>query len=299
MNFTLHQLKVLVEVARHQSITRAAESLFLTQPAVSIQLKKLQEQFDIPLTELIGRKIYLTPFGKELVRAGESILHQAEEVRLLANAHRGLLTGNLNVAVVSTGKYVMPYFLTEFTRAHQGVNLTMDVTNRAAVLEALSRNEPDFALVSVLPDSLSVEREELLPNEIYPVASPDLTTEAVSEEALSSYPLIFRENGSATRMAMESYLNEKGILPNRQLQLTSNEAVKQAVIAGLGISLMPVIGIRNELKAGMLQVLDLPGFPITTHWNLIWLKGKELSPVAVAFLDYVRNHKEEVIRLFQ
>lgn len=300
MNFTLHQLHVFLEVAKHESITRAAESLYLTQPAVSIQLKNLQQQFDIPLTEVIGRKLSLTGFGIEMVEAAKKILKEVETVNELALAYKGMLTGKLTISVVSTGKYVMPYFLSGFTRAHEGIDLVMDVTNKVQVIRSLELNEPDFALVSVLPDNIRIEREELMANQLQLVSSPSLISGdgPFSSAVMEQHSLIFRENGSATRMAMERYISQAGIQVNRTLKLTSNEAVKQAVIAGLGLSIMPMIGIRQELQSGTLKVIRLPNFPITTFWNLIWLKGKKHSPAAKAFLDYVRGSKEQVIAEF-
>lgn len=300
MNFTLHQLRVFLEVAKHESITRAAESLYLTQPAVSIQLKNLQEQFDIPLTEVIGRKLSLTDFGMEMVEAAKKILREVETVNELAFAYKGMLTGRLSISVVSTGKYVMPYFLSGFTRSQEGIDLVMDVTNRAQVIRSLELNEPDFALVSVLPDKLRVEREELMANQLQLISSPALVSGSgpFTPSVMEENSLIFREKGSATRMAMERYIAHAGIQVNRKLELTSNEAVKQAVIAGLGLSVMPLIGIRQELQSGALTIVKLPDFPITTYWNLIWLKGKKHSPAAKAFLEYVKEAKEEVIKTF-
>lgn len=300
MNVTFHQLQVFLEIAKHQSITRAAEALYLTQPAVSIQLRNLQDQFDIPLTEVIGRKLSLTDFGHEMVQAANNIMREVDSVNALALAHKGMLTGKLSISVVSTGKYVMPYFLTGFTRSHTGIDLVMDVTNRAQVIRSLELNQPDFALVSVLPDNLKVEREELMANELQLVSNPEVVpgSGSFTPELMEQYSLIFREPGSATRMAMERYISQVGIQVQRKLELTSNEAVKQAVIAGLGLSVMPLIGIRQELQAGRLKILPLPGFPITTHWNLIWLKGKKHSPAAKAFLEYVRLSKQEIISTY-
>lgn len=300
MNFTLHQLQVFLEVAKHESITRAAEALYLTQPAVSIQLKNLQDQFDIPLTEVIGRKLSLTGFGVEMVEAAQKILKEVETVNELALAYKGMLTGKLTISVVSTGKYVMPYFLSGFTRSHEGIDLVMDVTNKAQVIRSLELNEPDFALVSVLPENIRIEREELMANQLQLISSPALVDGKgpFTSSVMEQHSLIFRESGSATRMAMEQYISQAGIQVNRKLELTSNEAVKQAVIAGLGLSVMPIIGIRQELQSGMLRIVALPGFPITTSWNLIWLKGKKHSPAAKAFLEYVKVSKEQVISEF-
>ena len=157
MNYTLHQLQVFLKIAETRSITKAAEELHLTQPAVSIQLRNFQDQFDIPLTELIGRRIFITDFGREVAEAAEAIVEQVQGIRHKAMAHKGLLTGRLRISVVSTGKYVMPYFLSGFMHRHDGVELLMDVTNKARVLQSLENNEVDFALVSILPTNLPVD----------------------------------------------------------------------------------------------------------------------------------------------
>ena len=167
MNYTLNQLKVFLKVTRTESITKAAEELHLTQPAVSIQLKNFQDQFEIPLTEVVGRQLYITEFGREIATAAELILEGVYELNYKTQAHKGQLTGRLKISIVSTGKYVMPYFLSDFLKLHQGVELAMDVTNKAKVIESLEKNAVDFSLVSVLPDSIAVDSIKLMQNKLY------------------------------------------------------------------------------------------------------------------------------------
>lgn len=297
MNYTLHQLKVFCHVADQQSITKAADLLHLSQPAVSIQLKNFQDQFDIPLTEQIGRKLFITDFGKSIAVAAAKILEEVEGIEHKASAFKGLTSGRLTIASVSTGKYVMPYFLSPFLQLHPGVRLSMDVTNRTRVIESLQKNELDFALVSVLPDNVQVKKLELMPNTLYLVGNERYIKKykANPKMAPERIPYIFRELGSATRLAMESYLNTNNIQLRQQLELTSNEAVKQALIAGLGLSVMPVIGISRELREGQLHIIPVKGLPIKTEWNLIWLKDKRLSPAAYEFLSYVEREKNNII----
>lgn len=297
MNYTLHQLRVFYEIAENQSITRAAEVLFLSQPAVSIQLKKFQDQFEIPLTEVIGRQLYVTDFGKEIAQAAKTILDQAEEIRYKTLAYQGELVGQLKISVVSTAKYVMPYFLSGFLRKHKGVDLIMDVTNKSTVLDSLDKNTADFTMMSVLPDSKQIEHLALMKNKLFLVASPKLIEEEgiTEEDALQRLPLIFREPGSATRNAMEDFLLQNKIFAQKKIELTSNEAVKQAMIAGLGCSITPLIGIRNELKRGDLKILNLPGLPIISNWYLAWLKDKKFSPAASAYLAYIEQQKDQII----
>ncbi len=298
MHYTMHQLQVFLRVAQTQSVTRAAEALHLTQPAVSIQLKKFQDQFAIPLTEVVGRRLYITDFGREVAQAAEQILDRVQAMEDQSKARSGVLTGRLKMSVVSTGKYVMPYFLAGFMQAHAAVELEMDVTNKSKVLDALAKNEVDFALVSILPEHLGVEKIELLQNKLYLVGSGHAggAGEKVHDKKIfEQLPLIYREQGSGTRKTMESYIERKRLPVRKKMELTSNEAVKQAVIAGLGYSIMPLIGIKNELLNGDLQIIPVRGFPIRSVWNLIWLKGKKHSPPAQAFLSYVRKEKAKII----
>lgn len=297
MNYTLHQLRIFSKIVEKQSITKAAEELYLTQPAVSIQLKNFQDQFPIPLTELVGRKLFVTDFGKEIALSAELILNEVDGINYRMQSYGGKLAGRLKISVVSTGKYVMPYFLSSFMKANTGVDLVMDVTNKSRVVQSLENNEVDFALVSVLPDHLKLNKVSLMKNILYLVANPAHYKKILLSKKMfvRDTPLIFREPGSATRAAMESYLQKQEIQVGKRIELTSNEAVKQAVIAGLGCSIMPLIGIKNELKNGDLKIFHKKKLPIETTWNLVWLASKKLSPVAVAFLDFIENEKVKII----
>ncbi|MBC7606089.1 MAG: LysR family transcriptional regulator [Burkholderiales bacterium] len=296
MNYTLHQLQVFLKISQTKSITKAAEALHLTQPAVSIQLKNLQDQFEIPLTEVVGRQLYITEFGKEIAMAAESIANEVYNINYKTLAFKGILTGKLKISVVSTGKYVMPYFLSGFTNKNRGVELEMDVTNKLMVIHALKKNEVDFALVSTLPSGIDVDSEVLLTNKLFLIANQNTTIADAKKISgyLSECPLIYREDGSATRIAMENYLTKQGIQAKMKMQLTSNEAVKQAVLAGLGISIMPLIGLKNELENGTIKIIRAKNLPIVTNWTLIWLRGKKMSPAAVAYLDFIRKEKESI-----
>ncbi|NND94464.1 MAG: LysR family transcriptional regulator [Flavobacteriales bacterium] len=297
MNYTLHQLRIFLKVAELESITKASEELHLTQPAVSIQLKKLQDQFSIPLTEVIGRQLYVTDFGKEIKLAAERILNEVDAITYKTLQYRDQLAGRLKISVASTGKYVMPYFLSEFMRTHRGVDLIMDVTNKTQVIKSIENNEVDLSLVSVIPEQLDLERLQLLKNKLYLIGGTILRKERTGPKSkiFKDYPLVFREPGSATRKAMEDFIQAKKLSISKRIELTSNEATKQAVIAGLGYSIMPLIGIKNELRNGDLEIIPFRGLPITTHWNIIWLKSKKLSPVASAFLEFIEKEKEKII----
>ncbi len=299
MNISLHQLRVFMAVVEKESVSRAAEELHMTQPAVSIQLKNLQEQFELPLTEVISRRTYITDFGREVYAAATRILEEVDGLDQHAGRFKGLLTGRLSLAVASTGKYVMPYYLRDFLRAHPDVNLSMDVTNKARVVRSLENNEVDFALVSVLPEKLEIEQEVLLPNPLFLTCGQAIRPpgKGLRDRSLfKEIPLIYREDGSGTRFAMQRYFQRANIVPRVRLELTSTEAVKQAVIAGLGYSILSLLSIRNELQQKQIRIVPVKGLPLVENWRLVWLARKQLPLAAKAFLDHVRKEKEAVYR---
>lgn len=287
MNYTINQLRIFHKIVETKSITRAAEELFMTQPAVSIQLKNFQDQFEIPLTELKGRKIHITDFGYEIAQIAENALSQLSNLQFKTKEYKGIVTGKLKISSASTGKYVIPFFLSEFLDAHPGIDLSLDVTNKTMVVDALKNKEVELAVVSVLPENISVEEEKLMDNKLYLVSN--------ILQAQKNKPLIFREIGSATRKEMENYFQKKSKRERGRIELTSNEAVKQAVIAGIGHSILPLIGIKNELEKGELKIIDRKDLPITTQWRVIWIKDKELSPVAQAFVNYLKEQKNRIL----
>lgn len=288
MNYTMNQLRVFHKVVETKSITRAAEELFMTQPAVSIQLKNFQDQFAIPLTELKGRKIQITDFGLEIAAITDRALQELTSIQYKTKEYEGILTGKLKISSASTGKYVIPFFLSDFLNSYSGIDLVLDVTNKSKVLASLKNKEIDFAIVSVLPEDLEVEEEKLLENRLYLVGDPHHESAAQT--------LIFREQGSATRKEMESYFGTENTKGRKRVELTSNEAVKQAVLAGIGQSILPLIGIKNELLNGNLKIIECKGLPIVTEWRMIWLKNKRLTPLAEAYLEFVRANKEEILK---
>ncbi|MCB9221670.1 MAG: LysR family transcriptional regulator [Ignavibacteria bacterium] len=296
MNYTLSQLQIFLKVTQTKSVTKAAEELHITQPAVSIQLNNFQKQFEIPLTEIVGRKLYVTDFGKEIAESAANIIDQVNAINYKTLAHNGQLTGKLKLSVVSTGKYVMPYFLSDFINSNKGVQLQMDVTNKSSVIKSLEKNEVDFSLVSILPNTINVEKIDLIQNKLYLVGKDNVKLK--SKKSLSKFfeekSLIYREKGSGTRQTMESFLKNNKIPVTRKMQLTSNEAVKQALLAGMGYSFMPLIGIKNEIMNESLRIVELNDTPIKTMWSLIWLKGKKHTQVASAFLKVLEEEKEKI-----
>lgn len=301
MNYTLRQLQIFYKICQNESITQTSEELHLTQPAVSIQLKNFQQQFEFPLTETIGRKIYITDFGKEIAEAAERILMEAEMIDHRIKAFKGQLFGKLRISSVSTGKYIIPFYLTSFMKKNPGVELEIDVTNKSKVLESLENNKIDFALMSILPKKIPFENIELLQNDLFLVGSTKcgLDKRSYSKDILGKVPLIFREQGSGTRLTMEEFLEGNSITASRSLELSSNEAVKQAIIADLGLSIMPFIGIKNEIQLGLLKIIPVKGLPISTKWHLVQHKSKKLSPVADAFKKHLMENKHEIQNTFK
>ena len=295
MNYTISQLKIFLKVVEFESITKAADELNLTQPAVSIQLKNFQKDFKFPLTEIINKRLFVTDFGREIASACENILNELEIINYKSLGYNNNFTGKLKISIVSTGKYIMPYYLSGFLIEHPDVDLFMDVTNKSKVLASLEKNEIDFALISILPENLNVAELELLENQLYMVGNKVIAEEILKhKKSLDSKPFIYREAGSGTRQMMEKYISKNKFRTKKKIELTSNEAVKQAVLAGIGISIMPIIGIKSELAMGKLKIIETKGLPITTKWRLVWLKEKKLSPIAQHYIEYLKKEKNRI-----
>jgi DNA-binding transcriptional LysR family regulator len=301
MNYTFHQLRVFMSVVEKQSVTKAAEELNMTQPAVSIQLKNLQDQFDIPLTEVIGRKLYITEFGRELYQIADNILQEVANINYKTQSFKGMLSGKLRLSVASTGKYVIPYYLKDFLKDNPNIDLIIDVTNKTKVIESLEKNEVDFALISVMPEKLELMQEVLLPNKLFLTAAYDSEWNSVkkaNKHIFDDLPLIFREEGSGTRVTMQQYFEKVHIVPKVRFELTSSEAVKQAVMAGLGYSIQSILSIKNELKQKEIKIIPVAGLPLVENWRLVWLKQKKLTVVGSAFLKHVQDNKEKIYKRY-
>jgi len=298
MNYSLHQLAIFLKIVETKSVTKTADYMHLTQPAVSIQLKNFQRQFDVPLLEVINKRIFITDFGKEIALSAENILNEVNTIDYRLMKFKGKLTGSLKISAVSTGKYVIPYFLSDFLKKNEGVELRLDVSNKSKVIESLEKNETDFSLVSVLPSKLKLNKIDLMPNSLYLIGNYKSVfgKEPLNKSILEELPMIYREEGSSTRIAMEKFIEKSHISVRKKIELTSNEAVKQAVLAEIGYSIMPIIGIRNELQNKQLKIIPVRGLPLKTTWNLIWLKNKKLSPVAKSFIEELEKNKTKLIQ---
>jgi len=286
MQFTLHQLRVFVAIAELGSVTRAAEVLHLTQPAASVQLRNFQQCFDGPLVEWAGRSMHLTELGRRVLGSAREILTEAERMQAQSEANRGEWTGKLSIASVSTGKYLLPRFLRDFNARHPHVALALEVANRQRVMEALGEGEIDYAFVSLPPERLVVQSVPLLENRLCWVAPSDWEMPSKEGVALTRWladsPMIFREKGSGTRRAMETELKLRGVRANPLFELATNEAVKQAVVAGMGITLMSEAGFQAEARLGLLQSVRVPWDEVS-KWQLVRLDAKPLTPLRERF----------------
>ena len=298
MNFTLQQLRAFVMVVSAGSVTRAAEELHLTQPAVSMQLRGFEDGFERPLFERVGRRMDLTPFGEEVLEHAKSILAEAHSIHRKRSEQPGECTGSLSIASVSTGKYVLPRFLAAFAADHPHVAIQLEVTNRSRVIELLEDNAIDYALVSLPPERMEVESIPLVPNELHIVAPPGWripSPESPAFEAwLNESPLIFRETGSGTRRAFERLLASRGVDLSPVWELGTNEAVKQAVMAGMGVSLMSVAGFAPEKRLGLIASTPVHG-DWETAWQLVRRKGKPLTQLRERFESHLASKREAIV----
>ncbi len=290
MNVTLRQLSVFEAAARLLNYTRAAEELHLSQPAVSMQIRQLEDQAGLQLFEKLGRKLHLTGAGLELFRYSRSILHDLHEAEEVLEALKGLNTGKLNIGVASTVNYFAPRLLAAFSQRYPGISLSLEADNRENLIHMLNANEKDLVLMGRPPEQIDLGSEPFLENPLVVIAPPEhpLANERdIPLQRLSEEPFVMREAGSGTRAAMERFFSEQGITLKTGMQMTRNEAIKQAVRAGLGLSIVSIHSLELELETQRLVVLDVTGFPIERQWFLVYRHGKRLSPAAGAFKDFV------------
>ncbi len=290
MNISLRQLRVFEAVARLSSYTRAAEELHLSQPAVSMQVRQLEDAVGLSLFERLGRAIVLTESGREIYHYSRSINRSLQEMEEVMEALKGVSRGRLQVAVASTVNYFAPRLLAVFHQRYPGITPRLDVTNREALVRLLDSNSVDIALMGVPPQDVDVESEAFMDNPLVVIAPPNhpLTGErAIPLARLASEIFVMREAGSGTRQAMERFFKEAGMPIRHGMQMTRNEAVKQAVRSGLGLSVVSLHTIELELETRRLVTLDVEGFPLQRKWYLVYRRGKRLSPAAAAFRDFV------------
>ena len=295
---TLHQLKVFEEVARSGSFTKAAEEMFLSQPTVSQQIKQLTKALGIPLFEQIGKRIYLTDAGKEVLSACKDISEKMSQLEMTLADLKGLKQGNLRLAVITTAKYFVPRLLGQFRHRYPGIKIALQVTNRKQVLERLSENVDDLYILGQPPEGLDINLRPILENALVAIAPSDhpLAGEKnIPLQRLAQEPFIIREAGSGTRMAVEQFFAENRVEMNVEMEIGSNEAIKHAIVGGLGVSVLSRHVLALEGTKGPLTILDVEGFPIQRHWYIVYPSTKQLSVVASTFLEYLLNEGKQMI----
>ena len=278
MHITFRQLTVLEAVARNLSFTKAADELHLTQPAVSMQIKQVEESIGLPLFEQIGKKVFLTEAGHEMYNYCRSIQQQLEEAENVIENLKGVKHGKITIAVASTANYFAPRILAAFNKEHDSVKINLDVTNREGLLQHLEKNDTDVVIMGRPPADMELEAESFM-------------------EQLQKETFILREEGSGTRTAIERFFVDKGAQLATTVNMSSNEAIKQAVQAGLGLGIVSIHTLELELELNRLAIINAEGFPILRNWYIVYRKGKRLSPIASAFKDFVINHAKQLWKL--
>ena len=290
MHLTLRQLEVFEAVARLESYTRAAEELHLSQPAVSMQIRQLEDTAGLPLFEKLGKKIHLTEAGSEFFHYSQAIGHQLRELEEVIEALKGVQTGHLRISVATTANYFATRLLAAFSRRYPGTSFALDVTNRKTLLDQLASNQTDLVIMGKPPEGLELDATPFMENPlvvIAPAGHPLGEERGIPLARLQQEIFVVREQQSGTRIAMERFFEERGMPLNTGMEMTSNSAIKHAVEAGLGLGIVSIHTLELELEAGRLIVLDVEGFPILRHWYLVKVVGKRLPPVAQAFFDFL------------
>ncbi len=290
MHLSLRQISLFESVARHLSYTRAAEEMHLTQPAVFTQIKQLEENIGLPLLERIGKRMHLTRAGQEVLATCRETLAGLERLEMRLADIQGLKRGRLRIAIVTTAQYLIPRLLGEFCALYPGIEAALIVGNREQLLTRLADNEDDLAILGAPPDSLDVTATPIADNPLVVLARHDhrlARSGKVRLEQIAAEPFILREKGSGTRLAAERHFHEHGFQINIRMELGSNEAIKQAIAGGLGISILSSHTIALEGVSGLLRPLDVEGFPLMRKWYVAYSKGKHLSAVAEAFIEHL------------
>ncbi|WP_218081680.1 LysR family transcriptional regulator [Anthocerotibacter panamensis] len=297
-NVTLHQLQVFEVTARRKSFTRAAEELFLAQPTVSMQIKQLTKAVGLPLFEQMGKRLYLTDAGRELLTTCQEVFDRLSQFEMTVSDMQGLKKGKLKLAAVSTAKYFAPRLLGPFCQRYPDIDVSLKVTNRERVLERLCENNDDLYILGNPPEEDIIDypfMEDILvviaPNDHPLAGEKNIPLQRLAEE-----PFLMRESGSGTRMMVQRFFDAHNFTPHVRMELGSSEAIKQAVLGGLGLSVLSHQTLTLERAAGLLVTLDVEGFPIERFWHVVHPSGKRLSVVARSFLTYLLDEGKQVLR---
>ena len=288
--YTLRQLDTFLEVVRTGSVSRAADKLHVTQPAVSMQLRQLEESLGVPLLEMAGRTLRLTAAGAAVEQSAAAAMARLKELDDLVASHRGLKTGKIDLAVVSTAKYFAPMLLVRFRAMFPAITITLQVHNREGIMKLLARNEVDLIIMGRAPEAMDCSSTEFATNPMSFVCAPShplSRRRGAAMSVLEGQPFVVREPGSGTRSAMQQLLAEHRITPDIVMEMPSNETIKQAVMAGMGMSFLSLRTVRHELAMGHLALVDIVGLPLIRHWYVTHLSAKRLSPAADALKQFL------------
>ena len=299
LRLTLRQLDILEAVSRCGSFSRASEELYLTQPAVSMQVKQLEASLGLPLFEHIGKRIYLTEAGRETLATSRAVRRELANLEYAISDLQDLKGGTITVSVASSASYLAARLIATFRQEHPDVRVSLNAVNRETLLQHLSSNSIDLALMGRPPEDHDLEAQPFMDNPLVVVAAP---THPLSKkkniplQRLAEEPFVGREQGSGTRSAVEKFFASNGLSLKVAMEMNKNEAIKQAVEAGLGVG---VVSLHGELAGRQLCILDVQGFPLLRKWYLVQRRGKRLSPAAQAFAQFVMNEAANVARLAQ
>lgn len=296
-HFTLRQLQVFSSVARLLSHSRAAEELHLTQPAVSMQIKQLEQSIGLPLFDQVGKQIHLTEAGREMVIYSRNIAQQLEEMDAVFDEMKGMERGQLNISLVSTANYFMPKLLAKFLQLHPNIHVNLFVANRDAVIKQLVENVADLAITGQPPEGVDMVSESFMQNPLVVIAAPThplASLHNIQPEQLANETFLLRERGSGTRDVMERFFTNNHLAMPGSMEMHTNEAIKQSVQAGMGLSITSLHGIELKLETHRLVVLDVANFPIMRHWHIVHRANKRLSIAGRAFKQFLLNEAEKL-----
>lgn len=299
LNITFRQLKIFESVSRHLSFSRAAEELHLTQPAVSMQVRSLEDVAGVPLTEQVGKRIHLTSAGEEMARHARRMAQQLRELEETMVQLRGARGGRIVIGIVSTAKYFAPRMLAAFRRSHPEVELRIEVHNREQVVELLSENRIDVAIMGRPPQAFETASEVFADHPLIFVAEPEhplVGRGRVEPQELAGETFLIRETGSGTRSTMEAFFAEHGIKPRSAFEMASNETIKQAVMAGMGIAFISAHTCGLELEAGRLVPLQVAGTPVLRQWFIVRRAEKRMLPAMNDFIGFLREEGAKLIQ---
>jgi len=299
---TLRQLQVFKAVYDKRSYSRAGELLGLTQPAVSSQIRQLEQALGQPMFEYIGRRLFTTPAAERLAAAVGGIFTELRDLQTDLAALEGKVAGELRLVAVNTAQYVVPYLLRAFLDLYPQVEVSVAVVNRAAALQRLSDNSDDLVILGMVPTERPLASLPFLDNELVPVVPADhplLARDGVTAQEFLNANLLLREPGSGSRLALEQHCQQQRLTVTASMELGSNDAVKHAVMAGLGVAVLPRLSLLPELGVGCLKTLEVPGFPLRRSWCVVYPQGKHLTPAMRAFIGYVQQNIKQFEQLFQ